>query len=363
MKILIYLHHPAHFHLFKNVISSLAINNELIILATKKDILEDLLQNEGLSYINVLPNGRKDNKLAIAIGLLKQDFRLLKICLKYKPDILVGTSTEITHIGKLLNIPSLFLNEDDIDVIPLVGKLAYPFAKHLLVPIVCNTGKWNPKTINYHSFHELAYLHPNNFEPNRSIVSKTLNMEKPYFILRFAKLGAHHDNGIKGISNDLTHQIINLLEPYGNILITSERELDQQLEKYRININPNEIHHFMYYTSLFIGDSQTMAAESAVLGVPFIRYNDFVGRISYLEELENKYQLGFGIKTNESDKLIQTIKGLLEQKDCKAVYQERRRKMLSEKINYADFLSWFIENYPSSVDTMKANPDYQFNFK
>ena len=135
------------------------------------------------------------------------------------------------------------------------------------------------------------------------------------------------------------------------------------MEKYRININPLDIHDVMAYSSMYIGDSQTMAAEAGVLGIPFIRFNDFVGRISYLEELENKYKLGFGIKTSQPDKLIEIVKKLLEQKDCKEFYQERRKKMLSEKINYANFLSWFIENYPKSSKIMNENPDYQNKFK
>jgi len=42
------------------------------------------------------------------------------------------------------------------------------------------------------------------------------------------------------------------------------------------------MHHVMAFASLYIGDSQTMAAEAGVLGVPFVRFNDFVGRIGYL---------------------------------------------------------------------------------
>lgn len=47
----------------------------------------------------------------------------------------------------------------------------------------------------------------------------------------------------------------------------------------------------------------------------------------------------------------------------KEVFQERRQKMLSEKIDYAQFLTWFIESYPESVKIMKENPDYQWRFK
>ena len=89
-----------------------------------------------------------------------------------------------------------------------------------------------------------------------------------------------------------------------------------------------------------------MAAEAGVLGVPFVRFNDFVGRIGYLAELEDKYELGYGIKPDEEDRLYETVERLLAMPDRRAVFQERRRKMLSEKINFADFLTQFIENYP-----------------
>jgi predicted glycosyltransferase len=163
-------------------------------------------------------------------------------------------------------------------------------------------------------------------------------LEKPYFILRFAKLGAHHDAGIKGISDEIAAKLVELLDPFGRVYITSERKLDTVLEPYRIQINPIDIHHVMAFAKIYIGDSQTMAAESGVLGVPFIRFNDFVGRISYLDELENKYQLGFGIKTNEIEKLTTTIKHLVNVDNLNELHKERRLKMLSEKIDYTAFL-------------------------
>ncbi len=58
--------------------------------------------------------------------------------------------------------------------------------------------------------------------------------------------------------------------------------------------NPSDIYHALYYADLYIGDSQTIAAEKAVLGTPALRFNDFVGKIGYLEELEHKYGLTFG---------------------------------------------------------------------
>ena len=160
--------------------------------------------------------------------------------------------------------------------------------------------------------------------------------------------------------------LVDILKPHGDIYITSERPLETQLESYRIKIDPIDMHHVMAFSSLYIGDSQTMAAEAGVLGVPFIRFNDFVGRIGYLNELENVYRLGFGIKASEEGsevKMYHMLEELLSMPDLKEEWRNRRQKMLSEKIDYAKFLTWFIENYPDSHKIMKKNPDYQFRFR
>ena len=127
---------------------------------------------------------------------------------------------------------------------------------------------------------------------------------KKYFILRFAKLSAHHDTGKAGITTEIASRIIRKLKPLGNVFITSERELEPEFERYRISIKPQDMHDALYYSEMFIGDSQTMAAESAVLGTPSIRYNDFVGKLGYLEELEHKYGLTYGIRTTEPRGII-----------------------------------------------------------
>jgi uncharacterized protein len=363
MKILFYLHHPAHFHLFNNLIKDFKKKgHEIIILATKKDILEELLRSEQYQYINVLPNGRKNNKLSIAFSVLNQDFRLLKICMHYKPDILIGTSTEITHIGKILNIPNIFVNEDDIDVGPLVGKVAYPFAKHLLIPDICRVGRFSAKKIPYAGYHELAYLHPNNFTPSKEIVSRYFNPDENYYVMRFARLNAHHDKGARGITAEITKEIINILEPHGKIYITSERELEPQFEKYRMAIDPLDIHHILAFAQISIGDSQTMMAESGVLGTPFIRFNDFVGRISILAELEDIYNLGFGVKTCDVDRLYLIIHDLLNKTDIKKEWEGKKLRMLSDKIDVTAFFIWLIENYPDSIETIGNNPDFQKKF-
>jgi len=363
MRIMFHLGHPAHFHLFKNSIKSLNNNGHSVkILIKKKDILESLLINEGLEYENILPEGRKANKFHIALGLLKQDLGVLKFAKKFKPDLLIGTSVPISHVGKLLNIPSIDVNEDDANAVPLHSKLAYPLIGHILSPSSCNNGKWESKSIKYNGYHELAYLHPKVFQADINICKKYLDTKRDFFVLRFSGLDAHHDRGISGINDEKAMQLIKILKPHGNVFITSERPLSTDLEPYRKKINPLDIHHILAFAKIYIGDSQTMAAESGVLGTPFIRYNDFVGKIGYLKELEEVYKLGFGFRTNEYDEMLNKLNELLLTKNIEGLFIERRKIMLKDKIELSSFLTWLIENYPKSVSDWKCNFELQDNF-
>ena len=364
MKILFYLGHPAHFHLFRFVIQNLKENNhEVLILIKKKDILEELLKELGWDYTNILPRGRKDNFISIGLGLLNRDLALFKITRSFKPDLMLGTSAEIAHVGRIRNIPSIVVNEDDFDVVPLFSKLAYPFSSYILAPSSCRMGKWLEKTIYYEGFHELTYLHPKYFEPDIHKVKDLIGGNKRFYILRFAKLSAHHDAGKTGITTQIAEKLINMLEPSGNVFITSERELEPQFEKYRIQLNPMDIHHALHFAHIYVGDSQTMAAEAAVLGTPSVRFNDFVGKIGYLDELENKYHLSFGIKTSKPEMLFNKISELLRMNELKSDWQNHRRRMLNDKIDVTSFMVWLIENFPDSINKIKNNPEYQFNFK
>ena len=363
MKVLFYMGHPAHFHLFKNSIRVLKEHGHTVfILIKQKDILETLLKSSGFDYLNILPEGRRDSKAGIALGLAKRDYKIFRFALRHKPDLMMGTSTEITHVGKILRIPSINVNEDDFDAVPLFSKLGYPWASHVLTPESCPTGPWEDKTIKYPGYHELAYLHPAVFHPDKARVENLLDASRPFFIMRFAKLTAHHDEGKSGIGTEIAQKIIDILEPYGAIYITSERELETQFERYRIQIPPENIHHALYYASLYIGDSQTMAAEAAVLGTPSVRFNDFVGKLGYLEELEKKYRLTFGIKTSRPEELYRTIEELVSMTDGKKEFEKRRLGMLSSTINVSAFLVWLIENYPQSVKEWKNNPQIRSQF-
>ena len=205
---------------------------------------------------------------------------------------------------------------------------------------------------------------PNAFQPDISKLGQYgITQDTPFYLIRFAQLTAHHDTGIHGIDTGTALRLIKMLEGKGNIYITSERPLEPELEPYRIHINPVDIHHIMAFADLFIGDSQTMAAEAGVLGTPFVRLNDFSGRLAYLNEIEDVYQLGYSHKSADIEGFFGSIQKWLDTPNRKELCVKRRQRMLAEKNDYTQFLTWFIESYPESERIMRENPDYQWRFK
>lgn len=361
MKILIYCAHPAQFLFYKFVIKKLKEKGHQVKLLIKsKDVLELLIKAEGFDYENILIEGRKDSKIGIIIGLLKRLFRINKIVRKFKPDILLGTDASIAQLAWFYRKPGIITLEDDAEIIPNLAKLAFPFAKHIITPLECSVGKWGSKKIGYAGYMKLAYLHPSYFKPDKSKLS---DVKQPFYLIRLSHLKAHHDFGIQGISLSILDTIIDKLEKKGSVLISSERPLPEKYTKYLIKIEPQNIHHYLNFADLLICDSQSMAMEAAMLGTASIRFSDFAGKISVLEELEHNYNLTYGIPTNKPEQLFKKLDELLLMNKLQSVFKDRRDKMLQDKIDVTAFMVWFIENYPQSAKIMKDNPEYQYRFK
>ena len=357
--------HPAHFHMFRYTIDNLKKDgHDVVVVIRPKDVLETLCENAGMTFYKVKNRPKKWGLFGLGLFLVEKSFEVWKIARKEKPDLLIGSDGVMAIVGKLMGKPSFECFEDDAEAIALYAKMFFPLFTGLIGPTCCSAWKWEGKKISYQSYHELGYLHPNQFIPDAAKVTQYgIDVTKPYFLVRFAQLTAHHDVGIHGINTEIAERLVEMLRPHGKVYITSERPLEPQFEQYRIKIDPLDIHHVMAFASLYIGDSQTMAAEAGVLGTPFVRFNDFVGRLAYLNELENDYQLGYGHKTNDVEGFFASIQRWLDIPDRKERCAQRRARMLSEKIDYAQLLTWFIENYPDSRRIMQENPDYQWRFK
>jgi predicted glycosyltransferase len=142
----------------------------------------------------------------------------------------------------------------------------------------------------------------------------------------------------KGFSKAAKTELVSALAEQGEVYITSESELPPEFEPYRLPIPPEEIHHLLYYANLYIGDSQTMATEAAVLGTPSIRSNTFAGDddMGNFVYLEDRY--GLLRSTDDEDEAIDTAQRWIDDPSLQSKWDERRQKLLDDTIDVTEYI-------------------------
>lgn len=339
MRLLFDLGHPAHVHLFRNVIKRLeGSGGTALVTSRHKDITVDLCRAYGIPQV-ILSKAHSNSFFSGICELFRRTLRLLHVSLRFRPHALLGTSASIGVVGKLLRCPSFFFGEDDADVISLFARTVYPTCTYIVTPTCLEHERYGHKHLTYPGYQELAYLHPNHFTPDPAVLATIgLKPTDPYFILRFVALRAHHDTNADGLPTNTLSRLIERLARRGRVLITSEKELPSDFERYRLPVPVHQFHDVLAFASMCIGDSQTVAAEAAVLGVPNIRCNTFVGRLSYLTELETRYGLTRGFLPNQRDALFTTVDGWLNH--LEPVRQEWLARRSTLLANTVDLAQW-----------------------
>ena len=350
MKIIVDLCHPAHIHFFKYLIGKLREEGHQVLITTRdKEMLIPLLKSYHLDFIQLAEPGK--SQIGLGIEMLTRDLRLYTLCRKFKPDIMIGLSENIAHIGKLLNIPSITFT--DTEHATLSHLLMTPFSDVVCTPS-CFRKNFGDHQIRYNGYHEIAYFHPDWFTPNPSVVEEAgLAPGEPYIIIRFVSWKANHDVGQHGIRDKVG--LVEALEPFGRILITSEVELPPELEQYRIRIPPEKVHDLLYYATLYIGEGATMASEAALCGTPSIYISSLTGTMGNFIELEQTYDLLYCF--SDSEKAVKKAEEILMDGESKTKWMVKRERLFHEKIDVTSFMVWLVTSYPESVQKIKENPE------
>lgn len=363
MNIVFEVNHPGQVHLIRHTYHQLTQNGHFVtVFAKDEKIIFRLLNHYNIPFFNI------GNKGADKKGkLLKQllfDFKLLRYVWLKKIEIGVGSSITNDHVSIFSRMKSIHLSDDDEEIVPLITKYSYPYTDTILAPDSLTFNKFSHKTISYAGTHELAYLHPKRFQPDANVLKEAgLAEGESFYILRFVALAGHHDAGHKGISYEQKKTLINLLKPYGRIIITSEREIEPEFEQYRLPVAPENIHSLMFYATLFLGDSQTMTSEAAILGTPALKCNTFAGKLSVPNELEEKYGLCYSYQPADFKQFYNHVEQFVKTPNIKQEWKEKRELFLADKIDVTSFMVWFIENYPQSKQIIKEDPNYEYNFR
>ena len=356
MKILIDIGHPAHIHYFKNLAHILEHKgHQFLFVVRERDSTIELIKSTGFDYISRGKGGHGIIQKLLMIP--KIDRFIFKVAQKFKPDMFLSFSSPYAaHISSILRKPHITL--DDTEHAKFEHWLCRPFSDIVLSPSCYNDKLWSNQ-LTFDSFLELCYLHPNYFQPDRSVLERIgLKEDEKYCILRFVSWDANHDVGQKGLSYQDKIELVNILSKVCRLFISSEEKLDDRLKKYQLPIHPSDLHNALAFSSLYIGEGGTTASEAVALGVPAIYINSL--RAGSLDEEEQRGML-FQLRT--TDEIKTCALKILNDKNSKNNFFEKQEKLLNDKIDPTAFLVWFIENYPESKRIMKENPDYQYRFK
>lgn len=337
MKILFDLGHPAHVHYFKNLIRHLNDNNhQCLILARDKEVTADLLRELNFSFID---KGEGGTAIIDRIEYMSHSLALIHSAINhFKPDLCVShASPYLALAAKLHRLPHIMFN--DTELATFFKQVAKWLGNDTYVP-ECFEKKQLKKLNFLPSYMELSYLHPEVFKPNQN-VTKTLGSD--YILLRFVSHSALHDYGSTEPGHSFKRKLVDSLKIFGNVWISSEEKLPDDLKKYRFPLSPGSIHDAIAGAKLVLGDSATMCTEAAVLGIPSIHIHR--NRWGYIKELEEKYGLimHFSEQYDDLDSALKAAQVILADADYKKENQERRKRMLSEKKNMSKLMVNIVE--------------------
>ncbi len=338
MRVLIDILHPAHVHFFRNFHAEMTDRgHQLCITARDKDRSVELLQAFGLPYQQI---SRQKSGAGLVVEMTQRTARLMKIMRSFRPDVMTGImGPSIALAGAVRRVPAVVFYDTEFAV--QTNRIVYPLAHHVCTPDSYQ-GKVPGRHTQYAGYHELAYLHPNRFQPDPAVLGDFgISPGEPYSIVRFVSWQAVHDRKERGLSTKQKLHLIEALQRRGRVLISSESPLEGHLADLAVTGRVEQIHHVIAHARLVVGESATMSSEAAVLGVPAV-FIATTGR-GYTDDEERRYGLVRHFTEDQYDMALSAIEEILA--EPAVTWQKARQRLLEEKI---DVTAWMIDHFETS---------------
>ena len=262
--------HPAHVHLFKNAIRTLARDGHTVaVTSRRKEVTTDLLDAYDIEHTVLSSQGSGTLATVAEWGL--RELRTLLFARRFDPDVVVSRLVPTAvHGAKVAGAESVVFA--DTENVEHVARVTAP-----LVDYYCTPQSYQKDYGRRHRRHagvqELAYLHPDWFEPDREVLrAHGVDPEEPYYVLRFVTNEAHHDADRQGFAAAAKRDLVADLSEHGTVYVSSEGDLPPDLGGHEVPVPPEAIHDLLAEADLMATDSGTMATEAALLGTPTVRY-------------------------------------------------------------------------------------------
>lgn len=326
--------HPAHVHFFRAPIAKwVRDGHDVLVTSRTKDVAINLLDTLGIPHVTL--GTAATSPLTLGLELLHRNARLTRQLLRFRADIAVALGgTFAAQSAFFARIPGVVFY--DTEIATLQNRITYPLATRIVVPN-CYSG-WTPtnRTIRYAGYHELSYLHPRQFTPDRTIALRAgLDSDRPTYLVRLVSWTANHDIGDQGLDHRVVRKLVERLESRGKVIVSSETELPQWLARLQYKGAASDIHHLMAHCTGFLGESATMASECAVLGVPAVyAARSFRG---YTDEQETRYGLVHNVRNLDADSVNRGVDWLLSQAQERCA--EARQRLLRDCVDVPELVA------------------------
>jgi hypothetical protein len=330
VRVLVTIQHPAHVHFFRNAVAEWrAAGHAVHVCVREKSVATALL--DAYDVAHTVLAGPAGSFLHLAATQVWYEARLLAAARRFRPDVMVAIGEPgVTHVAPLVGARSLVFADTEHATLQI--KLAFPFADRVCVP-ECYRGDLPSGAVRYPGYHELAYLHPDRFEPSAAVLREHgVDPDERLVVLRTVAWEAAHDVGQHGLTG--IERVVDDLEAGGRrVVISAEADVPAAVADRQYAIPPEHMHHLLAHADLFVGESATMAAEAAVLGTPAVYISNW--ELGYTHELEHRYGLLYNFvgedrEARQRDGLAKA-RELLD--DTETDWAARRARLLADKVD------------------------------
>ncbi|WP_247001291.1 DUF354 domain-containing protein [Halosolutus gelatinilyticus] len=339
MDIIVTIQHAANVHFFKHVVDELeSAGHDVHVFAREKGVTSRLLDAYGIDYD--LLCGEPDGWLGLVATQLRYEYRLFRRARAIDPEYIVSShGIAATHVAALVGAES-HVYIDTETAINHGNRLTRPFADVLYTPESFRES-YGDDHVTYPGYHELAYLHPNRFEPDPSILRRHgVDPDEPYAVLRFGAWAGNHDVGKSGISREGISAIVAELASDGRVYVSDEGGGAVPDACEPLPVPPEAFHHLLAFADIVVGEVATTTIEAGILGTPTVRISPFAGsdEMGKFEALE-EYGLVRSFHTDREARAVDVVEELHRDPNAGAIWERRRERLLAETIDVTAYVS------------------------
>ena len=266
MNILFDINHPVDVNFFKNAMVRLKSEGHVInVIFRSRGKLERILRYE-LSEFKITQIGEhKKGFFKKILSQLQRDLTIIPFIKKNNIDLVVCFGGTAAIASWFCRKPYLAFDDDFEYKIPFYHANWFS-TKHIYPDMIEYS---NSKTIKYHGFKELAYLHPKYLKPSKQILKKyNIKPNNYVFVREIASVSLNYKD-----ENTVFYNIVDKLIQKGlTIVLSLEDKGLHQFYKDKgcivLEEPVTDIYSLMYFALFAISSGDTVARETALLGVP-----------------------------------------------------------------------------------------------